>query len=54
MLVPITCLMALKRVTVLLFALVLVPSAYMAWTWRDMPHLGLEAAAQLHSGSKSR
>ncbi len=37
---PITLLMGAKRYVVLLFALMLAPSAYMAWTWCDMPHLG--------------
>jgi hypothetical protein len=46
--------MGAKRYTVLLFALMLVPSAYMAWTWRDMPHLGLHLDDTLYLvGAKS-
>jgi hypothetical protein len=46
--------MGVKRQTVLLFALMLAPSAYMAWTWRDMPHLGLHHDDTLYLvGAKS-
>jgi hypothetical protein len=46
--------MGAKRYSVLLFALILVPSAYLAWTWRDMPHLGLHYDDTLYLvGAKS-
>jgi len=46
--------MGAKRYTILLFLLTLVPSAYLAWTWRDMPHLGLHYDDTLYIvGAKS-
>lgn len=46
--------MGAKRYTILLFALALAPSAYLAWSWRDMPHLGLHHDDTLYLvGAKS-
>jgi hypothetical protein len=46
--------MGAKRYAIPLFALMLAPSAYMAWTWRDMPHLGVHHDDALYLvGAKS-
>jgi hypothetical protein len=46
--------MRAKRYIAALFVLMLAPSAYMAWTWRDMPHLGLHHDDTLYLvGAKS-
>jgi hypothetical protein len=46
--------MGAKRYTVALFALALVPSATLAWSWRDMAHLGVHHDDALYLvGAKS-
>jgi hypothetical protein len=46
--------MAAKGYTVLMFALMLLPSAYLAWSWRDMPQLGVHNDDTLYLvGAKS-
>lgn len=46
--------MGAKRYIFLLFALALAPSAYLAWNWRDMPHLGVHHDDTLYLvGAKS-